>query len=161
MDRRRGTLASRGIAATFSVADALQLHRLGQTFQSVLDCGLFHTLDDDERPTYVNSLAAATAPASVLHLLCFNNLAPGSGGPRRISQIRTPRVIPRRLESRLDRGGSHKHHIRFQRRPSLAGQDRTGLIHRAACSPSNQSRAAALQEVAAAACRDMPVEAAS
>src|SRR4051794_34513106 len=48
---------SRGIAAGFAVADALQLHRLGRTFRSVLDCGLFHTFDEDERPAYVESLA--------------------------------------------------------------------------------------------------------
>jgi ubiquinone/menaquinone biosynthesis C-methylase UbiE len=77
---------SRGVAATFLVADALQLHRLGQTFRSVLDCGLFHTFDDDERPAYVESLAAVTAPGSVLHLLCFSDMAPGNEGPRRISQ---------------------------------------------------------------------------
>lgn len=78
--------AGRGIAATFLVCDALQLHRLGQTFQSVLDCGLFHTFDDDERLAYVESLAAVTAPGSVLHLLCFNDMTPGNEGPRRISQ---------------------------------------------------------------------------
>ena len=78
--------AGRGLAATFLVADALQLHRLGRTFATVLDCGLFHTFDDDERPAYVASLAAVTTPGSVLHLLCFSDTAPGEGGPRRISR---------------------------------------------------------------------------
>jgi cyclopropane fatty-acyl-phospholipid synthase-like methyltransferase len=78
--------AGRGIAAAFLVCDALQLHRLGRTFMSVLDCGLFHTFDDDERAAYVESLAAVTTRGSVLHLLCFGDLTPGSRGPRRISQ---------------------------------------------------------------------------
>lgn len=78
--------AARGIAATFLVADALHLDRLGQTFRSVLDCGLFHTFDDDERPAYVESLAAVTAPGSVLHVLCFSDMTPGNEGPRRISR---------------------------------------------------------------------------
>ena len=78
--------AGRGIAANFLVADALQLDRLGQTFQSGLDCGLFHTFDDDERQAYVESLAAVTRPGSVLHLLCFSDMAPGDWGPRRIRQ---------------------------------------------------------------------------
>jgi SAM-dependent methyltransferase len=78
--------AGRGIAATFLVADAFQLHRLGRTFASVLDCGLFHTFDDDERPAYVESLAAVTTPGSVLHLLCFSDMVPGDEGPRRISR---------------------------------------------------------------------------
>jgi cyclopropane fatty-acyl-phospholipid synthase-like methyltransferase len=81
------TASDRGITATFLVADALQLHRLGRTFQTVLDCGLFHTFDDEERPAYVESLTAATSPGSVLHLLCFSDMAPGNEGPRRISEV--------------------------------------------------------------------------
>lgn len=82
----RDKAATRGIDATFLVADALQLHRLGRTFRTVLDCGLFHGLDDDERATYVDSLATATTSGSVLHLLCFSDTTPGNGGPRHISQ---------------------------------------------------------------------------
>jgi SAM-dependent methyltransferase len=82
----QGKAGGRGTAATFLVTDALQLRRLGQTFRSVLDCGLFHTFDDDERPAYVESLATVTRRGSVLHLLCFSNRAPGTWGPRRISQ---------------------------------------------------------------------------
>ncbi len=78
--------ASRGLAATFLVGDALQLHRLGRTFRSVLDAGLFHTFDDEERPAYTQSLAAVTHPGSVLHLLCFSEMAPGERGPRRVTQ---------------------------------------------------------------------------
>jgi cyclopropane fatty-acyl-phospholipid synthase-like methyltransferase len=78
--------AARGVAATFRVADALRLDRLGQSFQSVLDCGLFHTFDDDERAAYVESLAAVTMPGGVLHLLCVSDMAPGDEGPRRVSQ---------------------------------------------------------------------------
>jgi SAM-dependent methyltransferase len=78
--------SSRGIAATFVVADALRLDQLGRTFPSVLDCGLFHTFDDDERRAYVESLAAVTAPGGVLHLLCVSDAAPGDEGPRRVSQ---------------------------------------------------------------------------
>jgi SAM-dependent methyltransferase len=78
--------AGRGIAATFLVADALRLERLGATFRSVLDCGLFHIFDDEERSAYVESLTAVTAPGSELHVLCFSDLAPGEGGPRRVSQ---------------------------------------------------------------------------
>jgi SAM-dependent methyltransferase len=78
--------ASRGIDATFLVADALRLGRLGRTFRSVLDSGLFHTFDDDERSAYVESLAAATAPGSVLHLLCVSDAARGDEGPRRVSR---------------------------------------------------------------------------
>jgi ubiquinone/menaquinone biosynthesis C-methylase UbiE len=78
--------AGRGISATFVVADALHLDRLGRTFRSVLDCGLFHSFDDDERAAYVESLSAVTVPGGALHLLCFSDLARLDGGPRHITQ---------------------------------------------------------------------------
>ena len=53
----RAKAADRGIKAEFAVADALQLERLGRRFDTVLDCGLFHTFDGGERPGYVASLA--------------------------------------------------------------------------------------------------------
>src|SRR5215472_4667997 len=45
----RDKARERGIAAEFAVADAFQLQRLGRKFQSVLDCGLFHTFNAEER----------------------------------------------------------------------------------------------------------------
>ena len=50
----------RGIEVEFAAADAFHLERLGRRFETVLDCGLFHTFDGDERPGYVASLAAVT-----------------------------------------------------------------------------------------------------
>src|ERR1700709_1372828 len=38
----------RGIDVEFAVADALQLERLGRMFETVLDCGLFHTFHGHE-----------------------------------------------------------------------------------------------------------------
>src|ERR1700746_2489814 len=54
----RNKASERGIEAAFAAADALHLEPLGRTFQTVLDCGLFHTFDRDERPKYVASLAS-------------------------------------------------------------------------------------------------------
>ncbi len=82
----RRKAAERGIDATFLIADVLRLDRLEQTFASVLDVGVFHTFDDQERLRYVESLTAATEPGAVLHLLCFSDVDPGTGGPRRVSQ---------------------------------------------------------------------------
>ena len=83
----RRKASERRVDATFLIADALRLDRLDQTFDSVLDCGLFHTLDDQERMRYVMSLAAVTEPGAVLHLLCFSDAEPGTGGPRRVSRV--------------------------------------------------------------------------
>ncbi|MDQ1465657.1 MAG: hypothetical protein QOH10_72, partial [Actinomycetota bacterium] len=56
----RQKAGERGIDVEFAAADALQLARLGRRFDTVLDCGLFHTFDGDERPGYVASLASVT-----------------------------------------------------------------------------------------------------
>ena len=49
----REKAADRGMDADFVAADALHLDRLGRVFDTVLDCGLFHTFDSAERRDYV------------------------------------------------------------------------------------------------------------
>jgi hypothetical protein len=51
----------------------------------VLDCGLFHTFDGEERPRYVASLASVTEPAGTLYVLCFSDEGPDPG-PHPVSQ---------------------------------------------------------------------------
>ena len=75
----------RGIEAEFAPADAFRLERLGRMFQTVLDCGLFHTFDAGERPAYVASLAAVTEPDATLYVLCFSDEGPDVG-PHPVSQ---------------------------------------------------------------------------
>jgi SAM-dependent methyltransferase len=75
----RKKAAERGIGAVFTAADALHLERLGRTFQTVLDCGLFHTLEGDERTHYVASLASVTEPGATLYVLCFSDAGPEYG----------------------------------------------------------------------------------
>ena len=68
-----------------STADAFQLERLGRRFETVLDCGLFHTFNGDERPGYVASLASVTEPDGTLYVLCFSDQVPETG-PHPIGQ---------------------------------------------------------------------------
>jgi ubiquinone/menaquinone biosynthesis C-methylase UbiE len=75
----------RGIEVEFVAADAFQLGRLGRMFQTVLDCGLFHTFNGDERPAYVASLASVTEHDGTLYVLCFSDDGPQTG-PHPISQ---------------------------------------------------------------------------
>ncbi|MFB9238660.1 class I SAM-dependent methyltransferase [Plantactinospora siamensis] len=67
------------IAAEFVLGDALHLERLGRTFDTVLDCGLFHTFDGDERRAYADSLATVTASGGTVQLLCFSDEGPDTG----------------------------------------------------------------------------------
>jgi len=75
----RAKATERGLEVEFAAADALRLDRLGRRFATVLDCGLFHTFDADERPAYVASLASATEPAGTLYVLCFSDEGPDTG----------------------------------------------------------------------------------
>ena len=74
-----------GIEVEFAAADAFQLERLGRMFETVLDCGLFHTFDSDERTRYVASLASVTEHAGTLYVLCFSDDGPNTG-PHPISK---------------------------------------------------------------------------
>jgi SAM-dependent methyltransferase len=81
----RAKADDRGIEVAFAAADAFQLERLGRRFETVLDCGLFHTFDGDERPGYVASLASVTEHDGTLYVLCFSDDGPDTG-PHPISQ---------------------------------------------------------------------------
>jgi ubiquinone/menaquinone biosynthesis C-methylase UbiE len=81
----RAKADERGIEVEFAVADAFQLERLGRRFDTVLDCGLFHTFDSDERPRYVASLASVTKRGGTLYVLCFSDAGPDTG-PHPVSE---------------------------------------------------------------------------
>jgi SAM-dependent methyltransferase len=114
----REKAAGRGIDAEFVVADAFHLHRLGRVFETVLDCGLFHTFDGDERRDYVASLASVTGRGGHLYVLCFSDVGPDTGGPHRISQEElraafkpssgwsVANVSPDRVRTRFDAQGA-------------------------------------------------------
>jgi SAM-dependent methyltransferase len=76
----------RGLPASFIVADALLLPALALTFETVLDCGLFHIFDDNDRARYVGSLRASISSGGRYHMLCFSDRQPGDWGPRRVRQ---------------------------------------------------------------------------
>jgi len=82
--RARAKAAERGLSARFEVADALHLSQLGLTFDTVIDSGLFHVFDDENRASYVASLASALRSGGSCYLMCFSDLQPGTFGPRRV-----------------------------------------------------------------------------
>ncbi len=75
----------RGVEVEFAAADAFHLERLGRTFATVLDCGLFHTCDGDERLAYVASLASVTERGATVYVLCFSNQG-SDVGPHQVSE---------------------------------------------------------------------------
>jgi SAM-dependent methyltransferase len=84
--RARDKAAERGLAARFEVADALNLGRLGMTFDTVIDSGVFHVFDDEDRARYVTSLGSVLRSGGHCYLICFSDRQPGEYGPRRVRQ---------------------------------------------------------------------------
>jgi SAM-dependent methyltransferase/DNA-binding MarR family transcriptional regulator len=82
----RSKARERGLKARFEVWDALELDKLGSEFDTVVDSGLFHVFDDEQRVRFVRSLSPVMLPGSRYLLLCFSEDAPGTFGPRRIAQ---------------------------------------------------------------------------
>jgi SAM-dependent methyltransferase len=113
----RAKADDRGLDAEFVTADAFELDGLGRTFDTVLDCGLFHSFDADERRRYVASLASVTRHDGTVHVLCFSDEGPDAG-PHPVSQDelraafdsdagwRIVAIVPDRLLTRFhdDRG---------------------------------------------------------
>jgi SAM-dependent methyltransferase len=81
----REKAGDRGIEVEFAAADAFELERLRRRFETVLDCGLFHTFDVNELPEYVASLASVTEDGGTLYVLCFSDDGPDTG-PHPISE---------------------------------------------------------------------------
>ena len=58
-----GKASDRGLSARFLHQDARRLADLGETFDTVLDCGLFHIFSDEDRPVYA-AWASAVTPST-------------------------------------------------------------------------------------------------
>lgn len=84
IERARRAAADRGLEVDLRVGSGLELD-LGRRFASVLDSGVFHGFDDDDRRRYVARLAAATAPGGVYTTIVFSDREPPGWGPRRIT----------------------------------------------------------------------------
>lgn len=107
---------ARGLAARFLVWDALDLPGLGERFDTVLDCGLFHVFDDEDRARFLPSLRDAVTPGGRYFMLCFSDRQPGDWGPRRITEAELRESFadgwhidslePSTIEITLDPGGA-------------------------------------------------------
>ncbi len=83
--RARAKAEERRLRAEFAYADAFHLDKLGRRFSTVLDSGMFHTCDAEERPKYAASLASVTDLGGTLYVLCFSDRGPDTG-PHPVSE---------------------------------------------------------------------------
>jgi len=86
IQKAREKADGRGLQVHFLVLDALGLSKLNRKFDTATDSGLFHTLSDEDRPVFVDNLAAILSPAGNYFMLCFSELEPAGYGPRRITK---------------------------------------------------------------------------
>jgi ubiquinone/menaquinone biosynthesis C-methylase UbiE len=107
----------RGLSARFFVHNALDLASLDEHFDTVLDCGLFHIFEDDDRPVYVDNLRSVISPGGRYYMLCFSDREPGDRGPRRVTERelreqfrdgwRIDALDPTTIELTIDPHGAH------------------------------------------------------
>ncbi|MEU6092367.1 class I SAM-dependent methyltransferase [Streptomyces sp. NPDC047085] len=132
----------RGLTARFLHHDARRLGELGELFDTVLDCGLFHIFSDEDRAAFADSLRSAVRSGSRYYMLCFTSDTgrpwrwPDAGrAPRRV--VRHPRNRPllrMRVETRSRTGRTdsarpgRRRRLRQQRpaqtSPAMPGQAR-------------------------------------
>jgi SAM-dependent methyltransferase len=65
-----------GVSVTFAVADSTKLDGYADAFDTVIDSGMFHCLDEDGKLHYANAVHSATRDGASLLLSCFSDASP-------------------------------------------------------------------------------------
>jgi SAM-dependent methyltransferase len=86
IEKARTKAVARGLDARFDAGDLLTMPLPAAGFDTVLDCGVFHSFDDAGRARYVEVLTSVARPGSLLYLMCFSERQPGEWGPRRVTE---------------------------------------------------------------------------
>ncbi|MFC7212549.1 class I SAM-dependent methyltransferase [Saliphagus sp. GCM10025334] len=81
----RKNAEERGLNATFRVANALDFPNDIGTFDTVLDSGLFHAFESEDREDYACELASIVSVGGRVFLVGFGAGAPEDGGPNPIT----------------------------------------------------------------------------
>ena len=82
----KGKAVARGLTVTFKAGDVLTMSLPRQGFDAVVDSGLFHVFDDDDRARYVGVLGDVLRLGGTCVLMCFSDRQPGDWGPRRVTR---------------------------------------------------------------------------
>ncbi len=87
ISRAQRKAAEQKSSARFLIKDALTLKDWQERFDNIIDCGLFHVFNDEDRQRYVAGLGTVLKPNGRLFLMCFSDQEPGVQGPRRVSNL--------------------------------------------------------------------------
>ena len=87
IEQARSKAKDRNVRVDFRVGNALGMNFKANTFDYVIDSGLFHTFDDTQRPKFRDEIARVLKPGGVYFMMCFSDKEPTNwGGPRRVSK---------------------------------------------------------------------------
>jgi SAM-dependent methyltransferase len=87
IERANEKASRRRIPVRFICGDALRLGELGETFDTVTDCGLLHVLSDAQMVRLIAGVRAVLRPGGRLWLMCFSEHSTGNG-PRKLTAQR-------------------------------------------------------------------------
>jgi SAM-dependent methyltransferase len=73
IEQARSRASEAGVTVRFGVADATKLTGYDGRFDTVIDSGLYHCLDDEGTRAYAAGLYRATRPGARWHLYCFSD----------------------------------------------------------------------------------------
>ncbi len=112
-----GKARDRGRAARFLMRDARNLAELGESFDTVLDCGLFHIFGGDDRAALVDSVRSVLPPGGRYFMLGISEAEPGEWGPHKLTRDeiraaftrgwRVDSVEPSMIDLTVDPGSIH------------------------------------------------------
>jgi len=85
--------AAADVRASFDARDACEID--GGPFDTVVDIGCFHSIDDEGRMRYASALRHVAAPGAVVHLRAFASSNP----PPKEGELAGPRVTEAQLRS--------------------------------------------------------------
>ena len=83
----RAKAAEKKLKIDFQIGNVLSLDFKDNSFENVVDSGLFHTFPDNQRPSYAREVARVLGPRGRYFMLCFSEKEPTDwGGPRRVTR---------------------------------------------------------------------------
>ena len=86
IERSTAKARDRGVEAEFVTWDAPRVAEIGRTFDTIIDVGLFHSFQDEERPVFAHNLHAVLEPGGRYFMLCWSERNESDYGPRRVTQ---------------------------------------------------------------------------
>ena len=86
IEKARSKALKKGLRDLFFVHDVFSLNTQGEQYDTVLDVGLFHTLNDRDRCRFPAAISSVMRDQGKFFILCFSDLHNNYIGPRRISR---------------------------------------------------------------------------